>query len=62
MRYEVTRQRVNCGPTQSIMVETPEKARYAYDLAVKAGDIFVEVFDMEADTQLYWHLTPAQWV
>lgn len=57
--YQVTRQRENCGKCQSITVTTPEEARRAYDIAVKAGDVFVEVFDMDEDCQLYWHLTPA---
>lgn len=58
-RYQVTRQEVNCGPMRTIYVETHEEAQRAFDLAVNAGDIFAEIFDMEEDCQILWHLTPA---
>ncbi len=61
-RYMVTRQRINCGPTQTIYVETSEQAQHAYDIAVNAGDIFAEIFDMQEDCQVMWHLTPARHV
>jgi len=59
-RYMVTRQEVNCGPTRTIYVKTIEEARRAYDIAVNAGDIFAEIFDMELDCQVLWHLTPGR--
>lgn len=55
-RYMVTRQEVNCGPTRTLYTETREEAKRAYDIAVSAGDIFVEIFDMEEDCQVVWHL------
>lgn len=58
-RYMVARQNVNCGPTQEIFVETFAEARRAYDIAVDAGVQFAEIFDMEDDCQVIWHLAPA---
>lgn len=58
-RYMVARQRINCGPTQEIFVKTLTEARRAYDIAVEAGDQFAEIFDMEEDMQVIWHLAPA---
>lgn len=57
-RYMVTRQRVNCGPMSTIYVETFDEATRAFNIAVEAGDIFAEIFDMDQDCQLLWHLTP----
>lgn len=58
-RYKVTRQAVNCGPMRELNVVTLAEARRAFDIAVNDGDIFAEIFDMEEDMQVIWHLTPA---
>jgi hypothetical protein len=58
--YQVTRQQVNCGPTQEIFVKTIEEARRAFDIAVSAGDVFAEIFDMDMDAQVMMHLTPSK--
>lgn len=60
-RYMVARQRENCGKTQEIFVETPEEAQRAFDIAVKAGDQFAEIFDMVLDAQVQMHLQPVKW-
>lgn len=58
-RYIVSRQNVNCGPTQEIFVETLTEARRAFDIAVNADAQFAEIFDMEDDCQVIWHLKAA---
>jgi hypothetical protein len=58
--YQVTRQEVNCGPTREIFVKTIAEARRAFDIAVSAGDVFAEIFDMDMNSQVVLHLTPSR--
>jgi hypothetical protein len=59
-RYMVARQRENCGPTQEIFVKTIDEARRAFDIAVSAGDVFAEIFDMDMNSQVMLHLAPSK--
>lgn len=59
---EITRQRKNCGPTQSIIRHSHEEAQRAFDIAVAAGDVFAEIFDINTDTQVCFHLASMNWV
>jgi hypothetical protein len=58
--YQVTRQPVNCGPTREIFVKTIEEARHAFNIAVAAGDVFAEIFDMDMNSQVMLHLAPSR--
>jgi hypothetical protein len=59
-RYQVSRQKINCGPTQTINVVTMTEARRAFDIAVAAGDQFAEIFDMNMNAQVMMHLAPVR--
>ena len=61
-RYKVTRQDVNCGPMLELNVVTIEEAQHAYDIAVAADVQFAEIFDMQEDMQVSWHLAPMRLV
>lgn len=58
-RYKITRQDVNCGQMLELNVATIAEARRAYDIAVAADVQFAEIFDMQEDMQVIWHLAPA---
>ncbi len=55
-RYVVSNQAVNCGPIKEVFTETIEEANTLYDIAVSCGSQFAEIFDMEEDMQVIWHL------
>lgn len=55
-RYVVAVQNVNCGEVKEAFTETIEEANTLYDIAVSCNAQFAEIFDMEEDMQVRWHL------
>lgn len=56
--FSVTRQRVNCGPTQTIYTESRDEAVRAFDLAVADNDQFVTLYNETQDFEVLRHLKP----
>lgn len=58
--FSITRQRENCGKTQTIYTHDADEARRAFDIAVGEGDQFVTLYNETEDFEVIRHLLPAR--